>query len=49
MHREIDFGLKESILILRSENYSIRKTLDSLKERSLVVSKSTVVRVINKC
>ena len=48
MPRAIDSGLRESILTLSKETYSIRKIVVAFKARNLIVSKSTVANIIEK-
>ena len=48
MPRAVDSGLRESILTLSKENYSIRKIVAVLEARNLIVSKSTVANIIEK-
>ena len=47
MTRETDSGLKEAILTLSHLGHSCRNNVNVLKERNLVVSKTTASRVIN--
>ena len=48
MPPKIDSGLRSAILTYGSLNFSSRKIVAALKERNLIVSRTTVIKVLDK-